>query len=714
MYSTQKISSKSDAKLDKKEILDKVLKQLIEKKLSRLEKRNITEVKAFQTLSTETKDLILSLENMSQNVRKQICVQRQKYLNIKTKLTKTKQIAKKDSRLLKKNLKLRKVESRSFEKKDHHLGRTSEEGEGFTTLKSQVIRTPKSKSKGKRNLIIDSKKINNNISNKNIKRQIKPKRNISPFCTDSDKLSKTTMNLGIGKGRETIRKPEEKNNKSLGKRNILSKKEGPKNKLGTKYSNVNNNNPSKNNEKSKNLYIKNDKNKLNNVNILDKHDSNSLDSSGRQTFDFSKTSSEINNEINNQNNNKITEEKSDLDLGLTKNIDYMKSIKIDDKYVDDPLLVTNNLDGDIVINMDNCLGKGSISNELNAITTNTTNNNIPDPNKKDIDTDKNDKNEEPSKNDKDTSKKETLKSSLLIYNKLKRTKITFLEGEKDFDLIFKDSKIEDMDLEVNLGKDVDLNTTVVSEQMGLDEKLETNLDIISRYLDIRDICNLMIVNKECFKTLINILISKTEISIELLEEEINKLKETYNDINFYKIIKKPFCLSVNSMRAISLLNTSSGKNILALKPEQLNKKEIALIYSLYFVAIGKKKDIISLDDLKKIEYIQKYFKDNCVDKISFGKFIEKELNGIIFDDNVISTIYRLSKNYLDIISPNHFQIMNKDIAIFVFIIRDLLEHLGLLGNRFQTPENEYILLNARLNSNKAILKELNLIEENIN
>ena len=199
-----------------------------------------------------------------------------------------------------------------------------------------------------------------------------------------------------------------------------------------------------------------------------------------------------------------------------------------------------------------------------------------------------------------------------------------------------------------------------------------------------------------------------------MEEEINKFKETYNDINFYKIIKKPFCLSVNSMRAISLLNTSSGKNILALKPEQLNKKEIALIYSLYFVAIGKKKDIISLDDLKKIEYIQKYFKDNCVDKISFGKFIEKELNGIIFDDNVISTIYRLSKNYLDIISPNHFQIINKDIAIFVFIIRDLLEHLGLLGNRFQTPENEYILLNARLNSNKAILKELNLIEENIN
>ena len=72
---------KNLSKTDKKEILNNLLKQLIDQKLSRLEKRNITEIKTLQTLSNETQDLILSLENMSQNVRKEICIQRQKYLN---------------------------------------------------------------------------------------------------------------------------------------------------------------------------------------------------------------------------------------------------------------------------------------------------------------------------------------------------------------------------------------------------------------------------------------------------------------------------------------------------------------------------------------------------------------------------------------------------------------------------------------------------------
>lgn len=122
-----------------------------------------------------------------------------------------------------------------------------------------------------------------------------------------------------------------------------------------------------------------------------------------------------------------------------------------------------------------------------------------------------------------------MNTSKLIYYKLKRSKVTFLEDVNDFDLIFKDTKIEDInlgfDINENENKDADLNTTQISDQMTLEEKFETNLDIISRYLDNRDICNLMLVNKECFKTLISILISKTEISSEILEEEIKKLKE---------------------------------------------------------------------------------------------------------------------------------------------------------------------------------------------
>ena len=301
---------------------------------------------------------------------------------------------------------------------------------------------------------------------------------------------------------------------------------------------------------------------------------------------------------------------------------------------------------------------------------------------------------------------------MALYNKLKRSKITFLEGEHDFDLIFKDEKIEDFDIASNLNKNTDTNLTEISEHIPLEEKFETNLDFIMGYLDDKDIYNLMLVNKECFKTVINALISKTEISIDILQEEINKLKENNPDILFDNITKRKFLLSDNSLRAISLLNSSSGNNILKLNSNEIKKDEIILIYSLYFIATGKKSKIFVLNDNDKISYMQNYFKNN-ISKNNFGKFIEGELKGKIFDDKEIYHLYKMSKKYLDIISPNYFQKINKDIAIFVFVIKDILEQLGILEINGIEPDTEFILLNAKLQTKKAILNELNQIEENI-
>jgi hypothetical protein len=383
----------------------------------------------------------------------------------------------------------------------------------------------------------------------------------------------------------------------------------------------------------------------------------------------------------------------DLDLDIAK----VSTIRMDEKLVNDSLLVTNNINGGKTVNLVDSLFRGPTFQEieLNVDKIKSDNTNI---NKHDNLIKKN-------------TKKKELNSSVAIYNKLKRSKVTFLENEKDFDLIFKESKIEDL----NMGNNNlnDLNITFIGDEMSLQEKFESNLDMISRYLDTRDIFNLMLVNKECFKNIINFLISKTEISIELLQDEINKLKDLNPTINFENLKKNPFKLSSNSKRAISLLNSSSGNNILKLNIDQINKKEIILIYSLYFVAIGLKKDILILNEREKIEYMQNYFKRNCIGQNIFGKFVENELNGKILDDKTISTIYNLSKKQLDIISPNYFQRINKDIAIFVFIIKDLLEQLGLLGSQFIKPEKEYILLNSRLLANKAILDELNKIEEYI-
>ena len=51
--------------------------------------------------------------------------------------------------------------------------------------------------------------------------------------------------------------------------------------------------------------------------------------------------------------------------------------------------------------------------------------------------------------------------------------------------------------------------------------------------------------------------------------------------------------------------------------------------------------------------MQNYFRKN-ISKNNFGKFIQKELEGKIFDDKEIYYLFKMSNNYLDIISPSYY------------------------------------------------------------
>ena len=76
-------------------------------------------------------------------------------------------------------------------------------------------------------------------------------------------------------------------------------------------------------------------------------------------------------------------------------------------------------------------------------------------------------------------------------------------------------------------------------------------------------------------------------------------------------------------------------------------------------------------------------------------------------------MYKYSFNYLNIITPYRFQNINKDIALFVFIIRDILEFLGILTLTKLEPEKEIILINSRLLNNKDVIEKLNEINNKI-
>ncbi len=289
--------------------------------------------------------------------------------------------------------------------------------------------------------------------------------------------------------------------------------------------------------------------------------------------------------------------------------------------------------------------------------------------------------------------------------------LTFLENDKEINFsLINDSQNDNENIN-ELNKTIDLNISGLSEHLSLEEKFESHLDEITRFLDIKELCKLMLVNKECHTTIMNILISKTEITIDILEEEITKLKESNSNIDFNKeIILPPFSFSSNSSRALSILNNSSGFNLLNLneKNDRINN-EIFIIFGIFFIATGKKKEYINLiNNEQKINYINNFFNKEK----SLGNLIEKEIKGKIFDDKIIANLYKYSYRYINIISPNRYQRFNKDFAIFVFVVKNILEHIGAIEPNIK-PEKEYILYRARLKNNKEMLEALNRFFEKI-
>ena len=422
-----------------------------------------------------------------------------------------------------------------------------------------------------------------------------------------------------------------------------------------------------------------------------------------------------NNEEKHQNNEKLL-----MDEEIIKNVnkDELLISQIKEEKIEEITLDDIDLENSINLNLDSNLIKKSnleANNNISNHNNNTTLNNIkiisPN-NQSNSNTSNSNINQNNVSSHNNTSKGNNI-NNIIITNP-KNNPVNFLadDNEINFTLV-EDSPLEENDNDFN--KTIDLNISGLSDQLSLEEKFETHLDEISRYLDMKDLCNIMLVNKECFTSIMNVLISKTEITIDILEEELSKLKETNKDIDFSKVRIGQFKFSSNSARAVSLLNNSSGCNLIKFKKEQSSmNKEIFIIFGIFFIAAGKKKEYLNLNsDEEKINYITNFFK-NDIEKMSLGSLIEKEINGKIFDNNIISSLYKYSYKYIHIISPNRFQKTNKDIAIFVFVVKNILEHIGALDQQNIKPDKEYILYNARLQNNKSILEHLNSFFEKIN
>ncbi len=735
-----------------KEILSNLLKKILDHKITKLEKRHKEETNALRTMSKISQNIIITLQNYTKEVKKEIYKIRHKYdensqkkneikssekndilntdINIESFIESKENILEKSNINNISNIEKIKRGSKSIDaKKAKELFLSPETSQKkmikIKKEKTDVFSRLASKSIGnfKKNKMNIIEQLNNNNS------KSKSKKNISKKKINNIQNKKNDINLNIKE--DTPSRPEKKTDKSLLK---LTSTPKAKQKQLKRFSQISLE-MTKTAESTQTLREKNSKT-LNSSKIK-KMNSKSKIISKKTKKEEKKENQENINDIS--VDNKIKEIKienvilSDKDL-KNENFQEEKKKSINDKILLDEEILNNVNKDELLIstikieninetennNIDNnnLIKDFSLKESINTnidINNNNDNNNLIKRQSSEINNSLNSFNK--SNNDinniklinsnnekKEEKKKEKYKNNICdLDNIVLPKRITnFLDNDKEINFsLINNSQNEFDNNDQEFNKTIDLNISGLSEHLSLEEKFEGHLDEITRFLDTNDLCKLMLVNKECYKTIMNILISKTEITIDILEEEISKIKESNKDINFDELKINPFKFNENSSRAVFLLNNNSDFNLININNKM--SREIFIIFGIFFIAVGKKKEYINLiTDEEKMNYTNNYFKKEN----SLGKIIEKEIKGKIFDDKIIASLYKYSYRYLNIISPNRFQKINKDFAIFVFVIKNILEHIGALEEKNE-PQKEYILYNARLKNNKEILEILN-------
>ena len=531
-----------------KNLLNDLLQKLLDRRINKLEKKSKDEETTLKLINKESQKSILALEECSHKVRKQIYLIRNKYVEERRNQNTIKNEGAKTNEINKTN-----NDNNRININTNLFNDFNNENPANNNLKKPEIlhheKDEKAKNKKKRNITISPKSLKTiqmeekmktiQKSIKDLKAKFKSTKNIKKFPTQKNILTMETTPKKKTKSKiifnsNSKRKIPVPSNKNSGKfsktmTNFHTNTQKSDN-LGNKKENKDNDNDKMMSELSKiafekdedirlaELNLENDKDK---DNIIEKKNScrqleNQREKSPIKEQPINKEESllinnmsNLNNELNKLNSNEIIEDKN------KKN--------------------ENN-----IINNDNHFVENIINND---------NKEIHNDNKINIgklETIKDNK-----KNEKEKIDNNHNIDNIILSNN-KRNNIDYLlgDGSINFTLIEQEQKIDEND---ENNKTIDLNISGLSEQLTLEEKFQTHLDDIITYLDNIDIFNLLLINKECFKTIMNFIISKTEIKIDIFEEEISKVIEENKNIDINNLKIKKFEFSANSSRAISLL-----------------------------------------------------------------------------------------------------------------------------------------------------------------
>jgi len=233
------------------------------------------------------------------------------------------------------------------------------------------------------------------------------------------------------------------------------------------------------------------------------------------------------------------------------------------------------------------------------------------------------------------------------------------------------------------------------------------------FLDIKSFFNIIILNKNYFNLMIRLMITKLENRLKNINKYLTELKTNNKSMNLKEEKIKPFEYNNSSIRTLSILNTISIDKFFTEKKINFHDKNISLIFDLYFISIGKKKDIINcnFDEGYREKYIMKYFKNSG--KINIGNAIDNDLNKLNFNDEIINSLYEYSYNKCNLISPKIFLRVNKNVTWFCYLIKNIFEHIGILykDNNNKNTKQIYNIFCSRLNINQELIKKFKAMQD---
>ena len=230
------------------------------------------------------------------------------------------------------------------------------------------------------------------------------------------------------------------------------------------------------------------------------------------------------------------------------------------------------------------------------------------------------------------------------------------------------------------------------------DKIEFN-QYICKYLSLKDLLSIKNINKK-FRQLVILYL------IDYLEKERIEINNIINNLNIKEMPNREgienIVLSKGSKKAINLLNESQLNHLF--KDEKMPANDIILIYRIYFQIINHPFALIAKEDIDKFWEKCKYYFSN-EQKCKTGDILVDMVNNkkIDINGNNLYQIYNLAKRNLNKIIPSYYSNICGTTGLFVFIIKDILEFLGIsqkikkIDNAYWTYSDIIEAINERIN-----------------